>query len=65
MKPKRYLRLIGVLSGGALCLCAFVIANEQFGTVASASDMEVAAVLGAALGWALILIFANKSRKHG
>jgi hypothetical protein len=56
MKSKRYPRLIAVLGDAAICLSAFIIVNYQFGTVASGSDMEVAAVLGAGLGGVLTLI---------
>jgi hypothetical protein len=56
MKSKRYLRPVAVFGGGAIALGAFLIVNYQFGNIASASDMEQAAMLGGALGGALALL---------
>jgi ABC-type cobalamin transport system permease subunit len=62
MKPNWYMLLTGLSIGGGVSLITFVIFNYQFDADASVSDMQLAAVLGAALGGALTLIFANKSR---
>jgi hypothetical protein len=44
MKSKRWLLLIGVLGGGAMCLGAFLIVNYQFGNIASALDRQQCSV---------------------
>jgi hypothetical protein len=42
--------------GGAISLIAFIALNYEFGADASASDMGLATLLGAALGGAITLI---------
>ena len=53
MKSNWSLLAITVPGGGALALLALVLIAHQYGDLPSMSDMQLAAELGAAIGWAL------------
>ena len=53
MKTTLSLLLIGVPLGGAVTVLALVVASYRYGNQPSATDMELAAELGAAIGGAL------------
>jgi len=56
MKENLLVFLLALLCGGALSLMALNIVVYQFGGLPSLSEMGHAAVLGAALGGAVVLI---------
>jgi presenilin-like A22 family membrane protease len=64
MKPNWLLLGIAILGGAALSSLILILVAYQYGNQPSVRDLELAAVLGGAIGGMLILITASRPQNR-